>query len=139
MLQVAIDPFHNGRLLIYSSICMIISLSDLVSMCKTQKNSSFQTRSERLIIIFKEEHIQRQNTRPDEQRYGTSSCRKSTLTVELVFAILEFCLDLNWQLVPMQSVQRKCTVRLRNDKSLREYLVGTKCLSLAMMPTPLLV
>ena len=48
-------------------------LSDLVSMYKTQKNSYFQTRSERLIIIFRVQHIQRQNTRPDEQRYGTSS------------------------------------------------------------------
>ena len=37
--------------LIYSFIFMIINLSDLVSMCKIQKNSYFQTRSERLIII----------------------------------------------------------------------------------------
>ena len=43
------------------------------------------------------------------------SCQKSTLTVELVFAILEFCSDLNWQLAPMQLVHRKCTVRLMND------------------------
>ena len=28
----------------------------------------------------------------------------------------EFRSDLNWQLVPMQLVHRKCTVRLRNDK-----------------------
>ena len=31
--------------------------------------------------------------------------------------MLEFCSDLNWQLVPMQLVHKKCTVRLRNDKS----------------------
>ena len=30
-----IDLFHNGGLLIYSFICMIISLSDLVSMCNS--------------------------------------------------------------------------------------------------------
>ena len=45
-----IDLIHNGRLLIYSFVCMIISLKDLVSMCKIQKNFRFQTRSERLII-----------------------------------------------------------------------------------------
>ena len=32
------------------------------------------------------------------------SFQKSTLTVGLVFAILEFCSDLNWQFVPMQLV-----------------------------------
>ena len=47
-----IDLFHNGDLSIYSFIGMIISLSDLVSMYKIQKNSYFQTRSERLIIIY---------------------------------------------------------------------------------------
>ena len=46
-----IDLFHNDGVLMYSFICMIISLSDLLGMCKIQKNSSFQTRSERLIII----------------------------------------------------------------------------------------
>ena len=46
-----IDLFHKGGLLTYSLICMIISLSGLVSMCKVQKNSDFQTRPERLIII----------------------------------------------------------------------------------------
>ena len=30
-----IDLFHNGGLLIYSFICMIISLSDLVGMCNS--------------------------------------------------------------------------------------------------------
>ena len=30
-----IDLFHNGGLLTYSFICMIISLSDLVSMCNS--------------------------------------------------------------------------------------------------------
>ena len=30
-----IDLFHNSGLLIYSFICMIISLSDLVSMCNS--------------------------------------------------------------------------------------------------------
>ena len=29
----SIDLFHDGGLLIYSFICMIIGLSDLVSMC----------------------------------------------------------------------------------------------------------
>ena len=47
----AIDLFHNGTLLIYSFISMIISLSDLFSICKIQKNSYFHTRSERLIVI----------------------------------------------------------------------------------------
>ena len=32
------------------------------------------------------------------------SCQKSTLTVGLVFAILDFCSDLNWHLFPMQLV-----------------------------------
>ena len=45
------DLFDNDGLLTYSIISMIISLSDLVGMCKIQKNSYFQTRSERLIII----------------------------------------------------------------------------------------
>ena len=44
-----IDLFHDDSLLIYSFICMIISLSDILGKCKIQKNSSFQTRSERLI------------------------------------------------------------------------------------------
>ena len=35
----------------FSFICMIISLSDLFSMCKIQKNPYFQTRPERLIMI----------------------------------------------------------------------------------------
>ena len=52
-----IDLFHNGGLLIYYFICMIISLFDLVSMCKIQKHSYFQTRSERLIIIHIKEYI----------------------------------------------------------------------------------
>ena len=39
----------------------------------------------------------------------------------------------------MQLVYRKYTVRLRNDKALRELLVGRKLLSLAMMPTALLI
>ena len=47
-----IDLFHSGDLSIYSFIGMIINLSDLVSMYKIQKNSYFQTRSERLIIIY---------------------------------------------------------------------------------------
>ena len=36
---------------------MIISLSDLVNMCKIQKNSYFQTRSERLIIKQIKEYL----------------------------------------------------------------------------------
>ena len=35
----------------FSFICMIISLSDLFSMCKIQQNSFFQTRPETLIMI----------------------------------------------------------------------------------------
>ena len=54
-----IDLFHNGGLSIYCFIGMIISLSYLVSMCKIQKNSYFQTRSERLIIIHIREYINR--------------------------------------------------------------------------------
>ena len=46
-----IDLFHNGGLSIYSFIGMIISLSDFDSMCKIQKKSYFQTKSERLSII----------------------------------------------------------------------------------------
>ena len=42
--------FHNSSLLMYSAICMIISLSDLFRMWKIQRNPYFQTRSERLII-----------------------------------------------------------------------------------------
>ena len=38
---------------------MIISLSDLVNMCKMQTNSHFQTRSERLLIIHIKEYINR--------------------------------------------------------------------------------
>ena len=52
-----IDLFHNSGLLIYYFICTIISLFDLVSMCKIQNNSYFQTRSERLIIIHIKEYI----------------------------------------------------------------------------------
>ena len=47
-----IDLFHSRDLSRYSFIGMIISLPDLVSMYKIQKNSYFQTRSERLIIIY---------------------------------------------------------------------------------------
>ena len=32
-----LDLFHNGNLFIYSFVCMIISISDLLSMCKIQK------------------------------------------------------------------------------------------------------
>ena len=46
-----IDLFHNGCQLMFSFICMIISLSDLFSMCKIRKNPYFQTRPERLIMI----------------------------------------------------------------------------------------
>jgi len=46
-----IDLFHNGGQLMFSFICMIISLSDLFSMCKIRKNPYFQTRPERLIMI----------------------------------------------------------------------------------------
>ena len=45
------DLFNNAGLLIYSFVGMIISLSDLVSICKIQKTSYVQTRSERLTII----------------------------------------------------------------------------------------
>ena len=45
-----IDLFHNGCQLMFSFICMIISLSDLFSMCKIRKNPYFQTRPERLIM-----------------------------------------------------------------------------------------
>ena len=54
-----IDLFHNGGLSTYSFVGMIISLSDLFSMCKIQKNSYFQTRSERLIIAHMREYINR--------------------------------------------------------------------------------
>ena len=54
-----IDHFHNGGLLIYSFICMIIGLSNLVSMWKIQRKTFFQTRSERLIIIYVKEYINR--------------------------------------------------------------------------------
>ena len=46
-----IDLFHNGGQLMFSCICMIISLSDLFSLCKIRKNPYFQTRPERLIMI----------------------------------------------------------------------------------------
>ena len=46
-----IDLFHNGNLFIHSFVCMIINISDLLSRCKIQKNSYFQTRRERLIYI----------------------------------------------------------------------------------------
>ena len=49
--------YSNGGLLKYYFICTIISLFDLVSMCKIQKNSYFQTRSERLIISHIKEYI----------------------------------------------------------------------------------
>ena len=48
-----IDLFHNGGLSIYYFICMLIILSDLANMCKIQKNTYFQTRSERLNAIQK--------------------------------------------------------------------------------------
>ena len=54
-----IDLFHNGGLLIYSFLCMIIGLSNLVSMWKIQRKTFFQTRSERLIIIYVKEYINR--------------------------------------------------------------------------------
>ena len=53
LLQGGLDLFHNGGLLIYYFICMLIILSDLVNMCKIQKNTYFQTRSERLNAIQK--------------------------------------------------------------------------------------
>ena len=56
---LSLDLFHNGGLLTYSFIYMIISLSNLVSMCKIQRKTFFQTRSERLIIIHVKEHINR--------------------------------------------------------------------------------
>ena len=43
--------------LIKSFICMIISLFELVSMCKVRNNPYFQTRSGRLIIISIKEYI----------------------------------------------------------------------------------
>ena len=47
-----IDLFPNIDLLMYSFLCMIISpLSDVISMCKIQKNSYFQTRPERRIYV----------------------------------------------------------------------------------------
>ena len=46
-----IDLFHTGGQLMFSCICMIISLSDLFSLCKIRKNPYFQTRPERLIMI----------------------------------------------------------------------------------------
>ena len=49
----------SGSLLICSFICMIISLSYLVNICKIQKNYYFQTRSERLIIIRIKDYINR--------------------------------------------------------------------------------
>ena len=54
-----IDLFHNGGLSTYFCIGMIINLPELVSMCKIQKNSYFQTRSERLIITHMREYINR--------------------------------------------------------------------------------
>ena len=54
-----IDLFHNGGLLKHSFICMIKSISDLVSMCKIQKNSFFQTRPERLIYDKWGRHYER--------------------------------------------------------------------------------
>ena len=45
-------------------ICIIISLSDLVIMCKIQKNSYFQTRLKRLSII----HIERFHSRDQHLR-----------------------------------------------------------------------
>ena len=61
IISYIIDLFHNGGLLIlfYYFICMIISLSNLVSMWKIQRKTFFQTRSERLIIIYVKEHINR--------------------------------------------------------------------------------
>ena len=44
-------------LYIVQFICMIISLSDMVNMCKIQKNSYFQTKSERLIIKQIKEYL----------------------------------------------------------------------------------
>ena len=48
-----IDRFHNDSPFIYSFISMLISLSALVSVCKSEKNffNYFQTRPKRLISI----------------------------------------------------------------------------------------
>ena len=43
-----IDLFHKGGLLTYSLICMIISLSGLVSMCTVQKNSDFSNEARKV-------------------------------------------------------------------------------------------
>ena len=53
------DLFNNAGLLIHSFVGMIISLSDLVSICKIQKTSYVQTRSERLTIIRIKVYINR--------------------------------------------------------------------------------
>ena len=58
-IQSSIDLFDNGSLLLYSFVGVIISLSDLISMWKIQKNSYFQTRSERLSIIRIKEYNNR--------------------------------------------------------------------------------
>ena len=50
---------HLGSRLKYIVRGMIIGLSDLFSMCKIQRNSYFQTRSERLIIIHIKDYINR--------------------------------------------------------------------------------
>ena len=62
--------FHNGGLLVYSQYI-------LVSMCKIQKNSYFQARSERLIIVHIKEYITEaaimKEALDDEQNYSSTA------------------------------------------------------------------
>ena len=63
--------------LIKSFICMIISLFDLVSMCKMQNNPHFQTRSGRLIIVkLKYETF---SYRPWQQKQDSTKLRATSM------------------------------------------------------------
>ena len=86
----------------FSFICMIISLSDLFSMCKIQKNSFFQTRPERLIMIqIKEDsqedikvidrHIERGLWKSFLKQVGSTYAprkQKFALTIQVDFMIM---------------------------------------------------
>ena len=49
--HIAIDLFHNGGQIKYSFVLMLISLSNLVAMCKIQKNFCAEMRPVSLINI----------------------------------------------------------------------------------------
>ena len=118
--QSNIDLFHNGGLLIYSFLCMIISLSDVVWKRVYLCTLHMLTRSVRLIIIHVKEYINRPAYDRGLNHRSTSFPIKYTIESMVYCSHLPNLVSTGW-LLPPKEFRPEGEILRRHPSSLRVY------------------